>query len=215
MILVGLTGLMGSGKSTVLNMFRELGAAVYNADIEAKKLMHTPELILKIKALFGDVAFEEGVLNRAYISKVVFDNPIKLKQLNGIVHPAVKVDFEQFVANSNANYVVYESALLFQSALKSVFDIIVVVSAPAEDRILRIMQRDKSSREAIEKRLKHQSIPKNELKQADFIIERLEMDFDLLASSHSFFFGDETLSQGELIQKYRELKQTAERYQLS
>ncbi|MDT0553888.1 dephospho-CoA kinase [Urechidicola vernalis] len=193
MILVGLTGLMGSGKSTVLLMFKEFGAAVYNADTEAKLLMHSPALRQEIELLFGKIAYVDEKLNRKYISKVVFDDPVKLKQLNSIVHPAVKIHFENFVANSKADCVVYESALLFQSSLKSLFDFIVVVTAPVEERILRIMKRDNSNKEAIEKRLAHQKITVNELEQADFIIENVAINSTRLSvkNIYSFILGNQ------------------------
>ena len=193
MILVGLTGLMGSGKSTVLLMFKEFGAAVYNADTEAKLLMHSPALRQEIELLFGKIAYVDEKLNRKYISKVVFDDPVKLKQLNSIVHPAVKIHFENFAANSKADCVVYESALLFQSSLKSLFDFIVVVTAPVEERILRIMKRDNSNKEAIEKRLAHQKITVNELEQADFIIENVAINSTRLSvkNIYSFILGNQ------------------------
>ncbi|OIQ39112.1 MAG: dephospho-CoA kinase [Bacteroidetes bacterium MedPE-SWsnd-G1] len=176
MILVGLTGLMGSGKSTVLSMFKELGAAVYNADYEAKLLMHTPILRQEIESLFGKSAYVDGKLDRAYVSEVVFDDPVKLKQLNSIVHPAVKSHFKNYASSSKAVYVVYESALLFQNSLKSLFDYIIVVTAPSEEIISRVIKRDNSSREAIKKRLAHQNITKSELEKADFIIENSTLD---------------------------------------
>lgn len=176
MVLVGLTGLMGSGKSTILNMFKELNADIYNADVEAKRLMHTPELSEKIVQLFGTLAYKKGNLDRTYIANIVFNDSDKLKTLNSIVHPAVRIDFERFIKVSTKKYIVYESALLLRDKLKTTFDFIAITTAPVKLRFERILKRDDTNSDQIMKRLKHQQISDSNLESADFIIENLDIN---------------------------------------
>ena len=174
MMVVGLTGVMGSGKTTVLKMFKELGAAVYIADIEAKKLMNTSfELKDKIIGVFGKDSYDNGKLNTKYLSNIVFKSPDKLALLNSFVHPAVQKDFLEFVSNSAKKYVVFESALLFQTKIQDYCDFKIVVTAPFDIRLDRIMKRDGLSQQAIESRLKHQSSVEDMLLKADFVIENV------------------------------------------
>lgn len=178
-MVVGLTGGIGSGKSTVLKMFEKLGAVVYIADIEAKKLMvESDSLREKITNLFGESAFENGELNRVYISQIVFSNPEKLAQLNAIVHPAVHQHFLQFVekeTNSNS-YIVYESALLIETKNRNFCDFIVLVSAPMEVKINRVMERDAATKEQILNRMKNQSTDEAKIPFADFVIENISLE---------------------------------------
>lgn len=170
MVVVGLTGLMGSGKSTVLRMFKDFGVAVYNADVEAKRLMHEPDLANQLIKEFGIQAFVNKQLNSAYLSKEVFNNPTKLHALNSIVHPAVKNDFKRFCETTRANYVVYESAILLQSSNRALFKYIIIVTAPEEVRLQRILKRDITNEIEIKKRIKHQHISKEAIDNADFLI---------------------------------------------
>lgn len=173
-MIVGLTGVMGSGKTTILKMFEELGAAVYIADVEAKKMMSTSfELKDKIIAAFGKDSYDNGKLNTKYLSNIVFKNPNKLELLNSFVHPAIQKDFLEFVSNSTKKYVVFESALLFQTKIQDYCEFKIVVTAPFDIRLDRIMQRDGLSQHAIESRLKHQSSVEDMLLKADFVIENV------------------------------------------
>ena len=176
-MIVGLTGTMGSGKTTVLNLFRDLGAAVYIADVEAKKLMNSSlELKDKICNVFGNESYLKGKLNTSFLSSIVFNNPSKLAILNSFVHPVVQKNFLEFVSSSVTRYVVFESAILFQSEIQEYCDFKLVVTAPLEVRINRVMQRDGMSKEGIESRLKHQSTSEEMILKADFVIENLDLE---------------------------------------
>ena len=123
MMIVGLTGGIGSGKSTVAKMFMELGVPVYDSDAEAKKLMATsPEVKSKIIELLGNEAYSNDVLNRSYIANKVFKDPILLEKLNGIVHPAVREHFLKWVKRKETPYVIQETALIFENDAHDKYD---------------------------------------------------------------------------------------------
>lgn len=175
-MLVGLTGGIGSGKSTVSQMFRELGVPVYDSDSEAKKLMHeSAELKMAIQELFGAEAYQEDELNRAYIAKRVFGNPEKLNALNQIVHPAVRIHFMKWAEQQNYSYVVQESALIFEIGNEAQYDAVILVTAPEEVRLNRVLKRDKTDREAVLKRIHSQLPDEAKTQKADYIIENLEL----------------------------------------
>lgn len=177
MKIIGLTGGIGSGKTTVLNFFKEFNIPVYISDIEAKKLMHTSiEVMDKIKNLFGEKAYLHSELNRAYIASIVFGNKEKLKLLNEIVHPAVHNDFKEFLKKQKAPYVIYESALLFENNSESQFDKIVLVVSPMQLRIDRIMKRDNSSIADIQVRISNQLSDEKKIDRADYIISNINRD---------------------------------------
>ncbi|WP_139959139.1 dephospho-CoA kinase [Flavicella sediminum] len=176
-MVVGLTGGIGSGKTTVLKMFHALGAETYIADVEAKKIMNTSaEVKQQIAKLFGVKSYLDGTLNRAYIAEIVFKNPEKLQALNAIVHPAVRKDFNVFVENSKSAYVVYESAILFESDNFQFCDVIVVVVAPLDLRIERVLQRETTSKAQIEARIKNQLPDEVKIAKADFVLENTTLD---------------------------------------
>lgn len=193
MIIVGLTGGMGSGKTTVLKMFERLGAAIYIADKEAKRLL-TTQVKLKEDIIkeFGNLAYIGGKLNRAYLSDIVFGNTHKLKKLNAIVHPAVYDDFKKFISLCNNKYVIYESAILLQSGNSSMFDYIINVSAPLSIRIDRIIKRDKTSEDKIKLRLQNQEITDESISKANFIIENIDLDKtqQQVLNIHQIFLGE-------------------------
>ena len=136
MIVVGLTGGIGSGKSTVGKFLKDLGVSVYNSDYQAKKLMESSKKIrTEIQALFGEEAYTDKKLNRAYIAKLVFEDKKLLEKLNNIVHPAVRKHFIKWVKKQNSPYVVQETALLFENKSMDFYDKIVLVMAPVELRI--------------------------------------------------------------------------------
>jgi dephospho-CoA kinase len=169
---VGITGSMGSGKTTVLKMFKTLGVSTYIADVEAKRLMKN-SIILKTKIIeeFGSESYIDGELNRSYLAKLIFKDATKLKIINSLVHPAVRFDFEKFIRNAKGKYVLYESALLLQSDTASLCDYIILVSAPFDIRVSRILKRDATREDEIKSRLKHQKIPNESLRKATFFIE--------------------------------------------
>ena len=176
-MVVGLTGGIGSGKTTVANLFTEFNTvAIYNADIEAKKLMNS-SLIIKTKIidLFGETSYQDSQLNRPFIANLVFNDKKKLAALNAIVHPEVKKHFQNFVKlNNKKDYVLYENAILFESKSNLKCDIIISVYAPLNVRIERTMLRDSSSRTAVENRIKNQWLEDKKLLQSNYIIVNLD-----------------------------------------
>lgn len=173
MLHVGITGGIGAGKTTVCKLFEVLGIPIYYADDRAKWLMENQqELISGIVQLFGTEAYDaQKHLNRSYIAQKAFHNPELLQQLNALVHPAVALDgMEWQQAQSEIPYTLKEAALLFESGSYKLLDKIIVVSAPLELRIQRVMERDGSTREAVLQRISRQ-IPQEEKEaRADFII---------------------------------------------
>lgn len=155
MLRVAVTGGIGSGKSTACALFAGFGVPVYDSDSEAKRLMNeSPELRERIVALFGERAYEGGALNRGYMASVVFTDDSAREVLNSIVHPAVMADFDSWcAAQSGAPYVVFESAILFESGLAPRFDRTVAVVAPLNLRIERTCRRDGADPSAVERRI--------------------------------------------------------------
>jgi len=176
MKVIGLTGGMGSGKTTVANFFKELGIPVYIADDEAKYLMNTStEVKSKIIGLLGEKAYPDGILDRKYVAAEVFNSAEKLEKLNNIVHPSVATDFENWKNSQNSPYVIYEAAILLEKDGHKKCDAVILVTAPYEERIKRIKSRDKSSEEDIEARMKHQWSDSKKRKLADFEIKNLNL----------------------------------------
>lgn len=173
---VGLTGGIGSGKTTVGAMFEDLGIPVYNSDIEAKKLMRSSDKIKKgIIALLGKEAYPAGVPDNGFIAGHVFGNEAQLEKLNAIIHPVVKKDFVHWVKqHDEAPYVVQEAAILFENGSYRMHDRMILVCAPHEVRIQRIKERDGSSRQAIEARTAHQWDDDRKARLADYVIENLD-----------------------------------------
>ena len=154
---IGVTGGIGSGKSTVCQLLSQWGAAVYDSDAKAKELMASdPELKASIIESFGAECYGEQGLNRAYLAMQVFGDEAKLQLLNSIVHPAVKADFHRWSELQRAPYVIFESAILFEAGFENEVDTTLAVMAPLEERIRRAMERDGASREAILSRISHQ-----------------------------------------------------------
>ncbi|MEG2103260.1 dephospho-CoA kinase [Flavobacterium sp. FlaQc-28] len=168
---IGLTGGIGSGKTTIANFFKEKGVPVYIADDEAKKVMQSIEIIDQIKSVFGETLFENNILNRAKLAEIVFNNADKLAQLNAIVHPAVKKDFENWLQqHKNDQYVVYEAAILFESGRYKECDYIVTVTAPIEVRIERVIKRDNTTREQVLSRMEMQWNDEKRISLSNFVI---------------------------------------------
>ena len=172
--IIGLTGGIGSGKTTVANHFIGAGIPVYIADDEARKIMQSPEILREIEKIFGSVIFKKEVLNRQKLAEIVFSNSDKLKQLNAIIHPAVKKHFGNWILNyKNSPFVIYETAILFEGGSYKDCDKIITVTAPFETRIERVIQRDKTSRENVLKRIKMQWTDDQRLGKSDFVIENI------------------------------------------
>ena len=134
--IIGLTGGIGSGKTTIAQYFKSLGVPVYIADDEAKKLLDNPDIQKEIKAVFGEFVFENNTISKEKLASIVFQNPQKLSELNGIIHPAVKKHFQLWVANYQSEpIVIKEAAILFESGSNQDCDKIITVVAPLETRI--------------------------------------------------------------------------------
>lgn len=172
MLKVGVTGGIGSGKTTVCQVFKALGISVYNADIEAKNLMLSEAVKLPLIEKFGTETYhKDGSLNRAHLSSIVFNDKGKLAYLNSIVHPAVFKHFDDWVlAHNNEPYIIKEAALMFESESYKSLDKVITVSAPKELRIQRVLSRDDVSKEDIEKRIANQFSEEKRQELADYII---------------------------------------------
>ncbi len=169
---IGLTGGIGSGKTTIANHFSSLGIPVYIADLEARKIMQSPEIIKALKQSFGNIIFEGTTLVREKLAEIVFNNPEKLKQLNAIVHPAVKKHYKEWLIDHKSfPFIIYESAILFESGNYTAFDILITVTAPIEVRIARVIQRDKLTRDQVLKRINAQWTDEQRIAKSDYVIE--------------------------------------------
>jgi dephospho-CoA kinase len=169
--IIGLTGGIGSGKTTIAKYLHSFGIPVYIADEEAKKIMQSAEIIEALKKEFGSSVFDNDTLNREKLAKIVFNEPTKLEKLNSIVHPAVKKHFDQWILQQeNAPFIIYEAAILFESGRFKDCDIIITVTAPKESRIERIIARDKSNRDLVLKRINSQWTDKQRIDGSDFVI---------------------------------------------
>jgi dephospho-CoA kinase len=170
--IIGLTGGIGSGKTTLATYLKSLGIPVFIADDEAKKLMQSPEVVDEIQTIFGTTIFENGVLNRQQLAAIVFSNPEKLSQLNAIIHPAVKKQFGFWLDQYQSEpFVVYEAAILFESGSYKNCDSIITITAPLEDRITRVIQRDNSTREQVLYRINAQWTDEQRIAKSDFVIQ--------------------------------------------
>ena len=173
--IIGLTGGIGSGKTTIANLFREANIPVYIADDEARKIMQLPEIIQEIKNTFGSEIFDDTILNREKLSQIVFNDPEKLKLLNAIIHPAVRKHFQNWVLNHKKySFVIYEAAILFESGSYKNCDLIITVTAPIETRIERVIQRDKTTREQVLKRINAQWDDTQRISKSDFVIVNID-----------------------------------------
>jgi dephospho-CoA kinase len=169
--IIGLTGGIGSGKSTIANFFSEFGIPVYIADDAAKKLMLSDEITKSITNVFGASVFDKRKLNNAKLAEIVFNNVNELEKLNRIIHPAVKKDFNEWlIKNNNYSHVVYEAAILFESGSYKVCDIIITVIAPEEIRINRVIKRDGTTREQVLSRIKMQWNDADRISKSHFVI---------------------------------------------
>ncbi len=170
--IVGLTGGIGSGKTTVAHMFKALGVPVFNSDDEAKVLMNSSVIIKQeIIELLGENSYKDDTLNKPYIASQIFNTKAVLKQINAIVHPKVAAAFDTWVSKQNAPYVVKEVAILFETRTDSLVDFIITVIAPLETRIQRVMERDQKSREAVELIIDNQLSDSEKIKKSHYVIE--------------------------------------------
>ena len=176
MKIVGLTGGIGSGKTTIAGFFRDLGVPVYIADDAGKRLLATSEAIReKVVAIFGADAYNGKDPNRSFIAEQVFNDSEKLSKLNAIIHPAVQDDFKAWLQDQDSIYVIYEAAILFETGGNKICDHTVVVTAPKEVRIARILKRDNTTREAILARMANQWDQDRKVALADYVIENTDL----------------------------------------
>ncbi|MEP7238163.1 MAG: dephospho-CoA kinase [Ferruginibacter sp.] len=175
MLKIGITGGIGSGKSTVAKVFEVLGIPVYNADLAAKRLMNEDaELKEKIKQQFGNDVYKNEKLDNKYLAHIVFASEEKLDILNSIVHPATINDANAWMLKQTTPYTLKEAALLFESGAYELLDYVIGISAPAPLRLQRVMQRDGSSREEIMARMNKQMDEEIKMKLCNFIIKNDE-----------------------------------------
>jgi dephospho-CoA kinase len=171
MLKIGLTGGIGSGKSTVAKVFETLGVPVYYADDAAKSLMNTDEnLKAAIVQHFGAESYSNGQLNRKFIATIVFNNKEKLDLLNTLIHPATIKDAADWMAKQTAAYTIKEAALLFESGSAENLDYVIGVYAPQHIRIKRVMNRDGVSADEVKKRINRQINEEMKMKLCDFVI---------------------------------------------
>ncbi len=171
MLRIGITGGIGSGKTTVAKIFETLGIPVYNADDASKRLMNENAAIKeKLIQYFGIETYKNDQLNRPYLSTVVFNNPEKLLQLNAIIHPATIKDAADWMQQQTSKYVIKEAALIFESGSQENLDKVIAVFAPKSLRIHRAMQRDNVSKEEIEKRMNQQIDENIKMRLSDYVI---------------------------------------------
>ncbi|MGB5228231.1 dephospho-CoA kinase [Eudoraea sp.] len=177
MKIIGLTGGIGSGKTTVAKLFKELGVPVYNSDLRAKKLMkNSKEIRTAVMDLLGKDSYVLERLNKKYIADKVFNNKELLQKLNEIVHPAVRNDFLRWVKSRKAAYVIQEAAILFENNSYSNFDKIILVKAPKQVRLERIIARDNGAKEEILARMENQWDDSKKMPLSDYIIENIDLD---------------------------------------
>ena len=171
MLKIGLTGGIGSGKTTVARIFEILGIPVYYADTEAKRIMNEDEALRQqIIGLFGKDAYVDNRLNRTYIASMVFNDRAKLDSLNALVHPATVADSEAWMERQTSHYAIKEAALIFEASVDKQLDYVIGVSAPELLRIQRVTGRDNVSAEEVERRMKNQISEEEKMKLCDFII---------------------------------------------
>ena len=181
MLRIGITGGIGSGKTTVARIFEVLGIPVYYADDAAKRLMNEdPLLKQQVIGLFGNEVYENGLLNRNKLASLVFNNPERLLQLNKVVHPATIADAENWMRHTEKNagikipYAIKEAALIFESGAQDNLDFVIGVDSPIELRLQRAMNRDKLTRDAVMLRMEKQMDEMEKMNRCHFIITNNE-----------------------------------------
>jgi len=177
MMVVGLTGGIGSGKSTIAKAFATLGIAVFNSDEQAKALIaNNAQVKERIIASFGEEAYQNGEYNRAYIAQIVFNNPEKLAILNSIVHPALAKHFKQWAKKQTSPYVLKEAAILFESGSYKDCDYIITVTAPEQLRIARVIARDHCTEAQVRARMAQQWTDAQRIALSNAVIENIDLE---------------------------------------
>lgn len=175
--IIGLTGGIGSGKTTVAKLLEKEGFPVYYSDEEAKKILQSPEIRIRVIEIFGSQILNDDQIDRKKLANIVFQQPEKLKELNAILHPAVKKHFDEWVAkNVNEPFLVKEAAILFESGAYKYCDFILTIVASEAIRIQRVMERDQCSKEAVVDRMKNQWTDSQRVEKSDFVIENENLE---------------------------------------
>ena len=175
MLIIGLTGGIGAGKTMVSNIFKTLGVPIYNSDNRAKYLMtNNNDLRKSLCSAFSNKVFNNNILDTNFLSNIVFNNALELKKLNTIVHPFVIRDFESWISKQKSKFVIKEAAILIESGAYKKVDKIILVIANKEIRIDRIKNRDNINKEAILSRIDKQISDKERMQYADFVIDNNE-----------------------------------------
>lgn len=188
MHIIGVTGGIGTGKTIVTEILSAMGCSVYNSDTEAKTIMNNnPDVKQALEDTFGTHMYSNGMLNTALLARDVFADAKRLQALNDIVHPAVRSHFREWTKNQHNSIIILESAILFESQFNTETDKTIVVTAPTELRIKRIMQRDKCSREQVLQRMSKQWSEEQKTSLADFIIINDEQH-SLITQAESVIF---------------------------
>jgi len=175
--IIGLTGGIGSGKTTIARYMQSLGIPVYIADDEARELMNSDTVIQAVVKAFGNSVLDGAKLNREKLAQLVFNHPEKLQVLNNIVHPLVKQHFDAWVIQHREHpFVVKEAAILFESGSYKDCDSIITVTAPLETRIQRVMERDKTNRESILQRMQNQWTDEQRIAKSNYVIHNISVN---------------------------------------
>ena len=176
-MIVGLTGGIGSGKTTIAKMFNKLGIPVYTADLEAKKLTNSSEKIKKeLIELLGEDAYLNDKLNKKFVANLIFNNEDLLSKVNTIIHPRVAEHFEEWYKAQDAPYCIKEAAILFENGAYKKCDYTILITAPLEIRIDRVIKRDSSTIQEVKSRIKNQWDDAKKSLLADFIIENIDLE---------------------------------------
>ena len=174
--IIGLTGGIGSGKTTIANHLKSLGIPVYNSDEQAKKILYLPETIKSLKSVFGNSIFSNNLLDKEKLSQLVFNNQEQLKFLNQIIHPKVKIDFQKWlIANNNSPLVIKEAAILFESGSYKDCDAVISISAPQEIRIQRVIERNHVNYDEVMSRINNQWTDEMREKKSDYVIDNQDI----------------------------------------
>ena len=175
MIKVAITGGIGVGKTTVSNLFEKMGIPVFNSDVIAKEIMSSNhDLKNQIIEVFGQNAYENNKLNRSYLSNAIFNDRNLLEKMNSIVHPYVAEEFNSWLKKQSSKYIIYESAIVFESNGENAFDKIICVVAPKEEVIRRIIDRNNFSRDKIISIINNQLPEEVKTENSDYIIENID-----------------------------------------
>ncbi len=174
--IIGLTGGIGSGKSTVANIFAKNGVPVYISDNASKEILELKETIDEIVSFFGTDILEDGNIDRKKLASIVFSDKDKLNILNGIMHPKVGEHFKKWLSTKDDEFIIKEVAILFELGLEKGCDKVITITAPIEDRIERTIKRDSCSREDVIKRIENQLDDNIKISKSDFVINNISIE---------------------------------------